>query len=249
MRLGGEGEHGGVVPVGEVRGELADVRLVNLLHVGGHRCRPDLAAAEVVGEHGVQEPGEQPAAAERAVGGDGGQHGGLHGEQQGQRRAFDVLGGSALAVHAQRVARVALQPHVQHRHTLGVAPGHHVEDAALGADDREAAAVVGEQGRGRFRGHVVGDQPGHGGHLDGLGLAREPDRVSGGGVALAGIRRPRRRLSGLLGGLLGDLAEGGLFGDLGLRVLGDLALHLVEHLGGGRDDRGLAGPGRSTGSA
>ena len=74
----------------------------------GYWLSADLAAADVVRRHGVQEPGGKPAAAEGAVAGDAGEHGRLHGQQAGQRRVLTYSDGRPLAVDPQGVSRVPL---------------------------------------------------------------------------------------------------------------------------------------------
>jgi hypothetical protein len=61
---------------------------------------------------------------------------------------------------------VAFEPQVEYWHALAVAPGHHVEDAALGGDDGQSSPVVCQERRGSLGGDVVGDQSGNDRDLD-----------------------------------------------------------------------------------
>jgi hypothetical protein len=72
---------------------------------------------------------------------------------------LDELRRSPLAVHSDRVAGVALQVDVEVGPDGLVAARHHLEDAALGRQQRDPA-MVGEQAGKRLRGGVIGQHPG-----------------------------------------------------------------------------------------
>ena len=111
---------------------------------------------------------------------------GLDREAEGERGPVDVLGRADLAVDAEHVAGVALEEHLQVGGP-GVAAGEGGEDAALGRQDGEPAALLGEQGGGLFAGDVVGDEARQHRHSDRVGGHRRGGRVGeqpiAGGVA------------------------------------------------------------------
>ena len=103
----------------------------------GHRCGDGwgagLAAADQALGEAVQEPGQQPAAAEPGPAGQPAQDLGLHGQPDGQAGPLHVLGGAAAAVDLEQVAGVALEVDAQvGAGALVVAAGHLVEHVPFG---------------------------------------------------------------------------------------------------------------------
>ena len=94
--VGGEGEDGGVGPVGEGEDERAQGGGVGVDDGLGRRWAADPAAPDGGGGQGVEDAGEQSAAAEAGHGGDVGEHFGLHGQAEGEGGVLDVFGGRGL---------------------------------------------------------------------------------------------------------------------------------------------------------
>jgi hypothetical protein len=90
----------------------------------------------------------------------------LNHESQGQRRSRHELARAAFAVHPERITSVALQPDVEVGNVARVSASDHIEDAALGRDHCHSAVLFDQQGHGRLRRHVIGDDSRHDGHRD-----------------------------------------------------------------------------------
>ena len=194
---------GGLCLVQQRPGERLQLLAVRLHGLVGDRGSTDPAVAHGAGRQRVEEAGEEAAASEPGPILAGPQHLWLDSQANGQRGLLDVLGRAALAVDSDRVASVALQVHVQAGSAALIAPGHHVEHAALRAEQGDAA-VVGEQGRQRLGGRIVGQQPGDRRDMDGFGSGSRSDRLGQGSVGAVAGRLPRGRLGGV-GGALRDL--------------------------------------------
>ena len=158
--LGVEGEDGGVVAGW---GGQAGCQCLEFQAVAVSDCRWDgwgagLAAADQAGRQAVQEPSQQPAAAEPRPAGETLEDLGLDGQPDGQAGPLDVLGWSAAAVDLEQVAGVALEVDAEvGAGGLVVAAGHLVEHVPFGAEEGDAA--VGGQQPGQGLGGGVIDQP------------------------------------------------------------------------------------------
>jgi hypothetical protein len=142
-----EGEHGGVVAD---RDDQASRESLDLHGVaGGGRLRDGrgagLPATNQAGGKAVQEPGQQPPAAEAGPAGQTLENFGLHGEPDSEAGPLDIFGGTAAAVDLEQVPGVALQLDAQvGADLLVVAAGHLVEHVPLRTEQGDAA-VGGQQ--------------------------------------------------------------------------------------------------------
>jgi hypothetical protein len=171
---------------------------------------------------------------------------GLDGEADGEGGAGDDLAGSADAIDDDGIAGVAFEEVIEVGGAGGgVAAGDEIEDAALGGEDGESAAVLVKEHGEALGGAVVGDEAGDDGSLGiGEGFEATLDSIeklgatgilfgTGGGGVLGSEE-------GLLGGALPSSGEG----DQGSGGGGGLGLELVEGSGDVLEDGALAVAGR-----
>lgn len=136
----------------------------------GYGVGVDLAPAQRVLWQRVEDPGGDAAVAETGLGGEPGQGAGLGGDPDGQRRPVDGLGVAALAVDLQPIPAVAFEEHAEVGRGGVAGAGEGGERIALGGEDGDAAAVLGQQRHTGLGGHVVRGQPRQFGDGDGGGF-------------------------------------------------------------------------------
>ncbi len=229
VRLGGEGEFGGLGPTREGQGQTPEVLGVGVGGAGAEEFGGEVAVADEGFGLGVEEPGEQASPVGPLDLADGVQDVRLDGQAHGDGGVLDVLGVAGLAVDAGHVAGVALEEDA-HVGDAGVASGDDLEDLALGGQDRDPSVLLGEEAGQALGRDVVGDELRLGWHDGPLRGIRQRDSLGRQIGQLVGLR-VRRDLLGLLGGGLRDPRGRGGLGPLGCCQLDQSFLGGEEGLG------------------